>query len=95
MKLVVTYKGIRHELGKPSLKDFVMLERHFGVGAGKLTEDPRMEYMLFLAYCALKRAGVEVARYDDEFLDAIEEFESEDEDEAADPTGASTDQPTG
>lgn len=99
MKLIVTYKGERHEFGKPGMKDLVMLERQFKVGAQALQDDPRMEYMLFLAYCALKRSGVVTGKYTDDFLDEVDELESEggeDEDEAgdeaADPTGATPSQ---
>lgn len=102
MKLVATYRGQKYDIGEPKLKDFVMLERQFGVGASKVGDDPRMEYMVYLAYCALRRQGVVVHRYSDEFLDDLETIEDEDADkkkdgeadkeeqEPADPTGEGT-----
>lgn len=89
MKLVATYKGEKHEIGNPMLPDFVFLERQFGVSASTVTENPRMEYMVFLAYCALKRLGVVTHKYSDEFLYDLESIEDEeaDEEDEADPTG--------
>lgn len=97
MKLIVTYQGKKFELGKPHMLDLVMLERHFGVGANALQNDPKMEYLVFLAFAGLRRAGVVSGKYTDEFIAELDDIESPEEDESAegaDPTGATpTQQP--
>lgn len=99
MKLVAEVSGVRHELGEPKLVDFVWFERQFGVSAGAMSESPKMEYMVFLAFCALKRRGVVAidAAYSDAFLITLDSLEDEDAEDDAEPTGNPTeaDQPTG
>lgn len=96
MKLVATYKGEKYDVGNPTLKDFVFLERQFGVSAASVGDNPRMEYMIYLAYCSLLRQGVVNYRYSDAFLDELESVEDADADataegEAVDPTGPTQD----
>lgn len=91
MQLVAEYKGEKYEIGTPQLIDFVLLERKFGVSASRVQDDPRMEYMCFLAYSSLKRQGVVTMVYCDEFLadlTGIEDADADTEDGAdVDPTG--------
>lgn len=95
MRLNVTYDGKDYELPEAGLFDFVMLERQFGISAKSIEEDPRVEFMAFLAYVGLRKLGVVAYKYSDEFLELLTDLKPDaDEDEAAaDPTTAASQPP--
>lgn len=103
MQIRVTYAGESHDLPEFGPADFVAFERQFKVSAGAFDgneKDIRFEWICFLVYRGLKRAGALVAEdvvggcgpdgLSEAFLDRIGDLEMEDDDEqsegAADPT---------
>ena len=91
----VVYEGTRHKIEKFGPSDLVAFERHFQLPATVFQTDEdgkseaRFEWICFLAYRALRRMGVieKDVQYDDDFLDKIEEIDTEqNEEDGPDPT---------
>jgi hypothetical protein len=70
MTFTVTYEDGRvvEAVAKP--KDIVAFERQYGVSMAALGEDPRMEYLCYLAWSPLHRDKQESAAFD-AFLDIV------------------------
>ncbi len=87
--LRVTINGATHEVTAGPL-ELVMFEREYGVSAASLaSQEPRLEWMCFLAYRAMRRAGLFDASFDD-FLAAVEMVEGSGGDPRPTDAAAST-----
>jgi hypothetical protein len=72
MKFHVTYADGRPPVDvTPTPGDLVRFERKYGMAAGRIETDPRIEYVMFLAWTALTRTGQETLEFD-EFLDVVD-----------------------
>lgn len=67
MKLVITLNGVTHEI-TPKPGDLVRFERHYDVAASTLDNDTRLEYVFYIAWCAMKRTGAFTGEFE-EFID--------------------------
>jgi len=56
MKLIISLNGTTHEV-IPKPGDLVRFERHYDVAASSLDENTRLEYVFFIAWCAMRRMG--------------------------------------
>lgn len=73
MQLKVTYAGGRTETVDATPADLVRLERQYDIPASSLSaETTRIEHVMFLGWCALKRLGREDRDFE-AFLDDIAE----------------------
>lgn len=80
----VTVDGEAHEV-TPTAGDLVRLEREFGIAASSLTpESTRVEWVMFLAFHALRRKGIEVGTFDD-FLDRADTVTGDDDSNPSTP----------
>lgn len=85
------FKGVEYTLSDAGVADMVAFERHFQLPSSVMGDSSvsRVEWMCFLAWRGLKRAGaVDLGAFDDDFLDNLE-FVNDDEDEVTtteDPT---------
>lgn len=64
--------GTTHQVGKMGAAELIAFERQFGVPAGRLNEDQRLEYFVFLAYVSLRRQKLVNGSFD-EFLEGLED----------------------
>lgn len=89
MEFIVVYDDGREEKVVTKPKDIVAFERQYGVsmpdifGEGKPV--PPMEYLYYLAWSPLHRAGTEPRAFD-EFLDHVDEVTGVEDAKAVDPT---------
>lgn len=67
MQLLVTLDGVEHSV-TPKPGDLVRFERQYDMSASTLDDDTRLEYVFYIAWCALKRTGVFAGDFE-EFLD--------------------------
>lgn len=67
MRLIITINGVQHEV-TPKPGDLVRFERQYDVAASTLDENARLEYVFFIAWCAMKRIGTFTGEFE-EFLD--------------------------
>lgn len=88
MQIRAKYDQQEYELPEFGPSDFVAFERQFKVSASALSDEgsARFEWLCFLVYRGLKRAGVlrpddEVGGFTDDFIDRIQELKIEDADE--------------
>lgn len=72
LKLQVTFDGKEYEVDRLTMGDFVALERQYGVAPAAMT-NPKLEWIAFLAYRGLSRAGHIPA--DVEFESALDRME--------------------
>lgn len=88
MQFKVTYDDGREVEAVAGPRDFVAFERQFGRALPTDEKDLRLEYMYYLAWSPLHRAGVEQGDFDT-FLGAVDEIGSADAPaDAADPSQA-------
>ena len=66
MQFKVSFDDGRTVEVTPTPGDLVRFERQYGFAVSKIDDDPRMEYVMFLSWTALKRTG--------EFADDFEAF---------------------
>lgn len=83
MKLKVTFDGVEKELPKSGLSDLVAFEKKFDKPARAIQEEGRLEYMAYLVYRALRKAGAVTkdVEFDEDFIDRIEDVDVIEEDE--------------
>ena len=67
MKLIITLEGVRHEI-TPKPGDLVRFERQYDVPASSLDDNTRLEYVFYIAWCAMKRTGAFTGEFE-EFID--------------------------
>ena len=77
MEIRIKYDDGTTAVVHPKPVDLVMFERKFSMAATKIDEDPRMDYILFLAWAALRRTGQESRSYDDFLADLADIDEDE------------------
>lgn len=73
MQLSVTFSDGRVEQVAPAPVDLVKFERKYEMAASAIEADPRVEYMMFLAWAGLTRTGKEARKFDD-FLEDLAEI---------------------
>jgi hypothetical protein len=83
MKLLITINGTTHEV-VPKPGDLVRFERQYDVPASSMDDSTRVEYVFYIAWCAMKRTGDFTGDFE-EFLDLA--------DTADDPTPLEPPQP--
>lgn len=71
--LKLTYDGSEYELDATP-GDLVRFERQYGIPATQLESETRIEYVMYLAWLALKRVRPDVVDFDD-FLDRVTDVE--------------------
>lgn len=72
-KTLIKFKGRTFDMPeKPSTKTLVMLERKYQIGPSDLEANPRIEYMVFIAWAELKKLTTDVGPFDDAFLEEVE-----------------------
>lgn len=88
MQIRVKYDGKDFVLPDYGPSDFVAFERQFKVSAAALSDEgnARFEWMCFLVYRGLKRAGAltaddAVGGFTDEFLDRIDDLTTDDDED--------------
>lgn len=75
MELTITLAGGRTLTVRPAAGDFVRFERHFDTSIAVLDDEQRvrMDHIMFLAWCALRRTGQVDVDYE-AFLDQVDEM---------------------
>jgi len=56
--------GRKFELERATVADQISFERKFGVSAGQLADDTRLEWLTYLVWTGLKRKGVDLPEFD-------------------------------
>jgi len=92
MKFTVKLRsGDTHEVAQPPFADLVAFERHFGIPAPKIDEDPRAEWVAFLVWRGLRWKQVAVGEFE-EFVDQIDDISFQANGD--EPPGKAADQPS-
>jgi hypothetical protein len=82
--------GATHELRKFAIADQVAFERHFSTSVAVLQDNPRVEYVAFLAHQGLRRTGVDVPATFDEFLTVLDDVDFNGGEDDAGPSSEAT-----
>lgn len=80
--------GTEYE-GKMGLNAYIAAEKKFGVGAGKMESEGRLEHTVYAAWWALNRSGNSLPPFE-EVLERVDSFEAGDKGEASTDEAAST-----
>lgn len=78
MRLTVEFADGRNESVRVAPSDLVKFERKYDMPAADIEGNPRVEYMMFLAWAAMTRAKTETRDFDT-FLDDLAEIGADDE----------------
>ncbi len=76
MDLQVTESGGTPVAVTAGAADFIALERKYGIGPKDLGDNPRLEYLAFLAWSAMRRTGPGVPDFDT-FVGTLDDIEGE------------------
>jgi len=85
MRLTVKFADGRTEEVAPAPVDLVRFERHYKMAAGKIEEDQRIEYVMYLAWCALSRTGRINGADFDTFLEQLADIDDDEEVQSTGP----------
>lgn len=78
MQLRIQFADGHSEEVTPAPVDLVKFERKFNMAAAAIEDDPRVEYLMFLAWASLRRQG-KVTDDFDAFLESLADIDSEDD----------------